>query len=132
MSFIFEMLTHSWSQATKGSDKHDLENWQDFLDKTERDRQRDRIIAWKDRTTPDNYAVNSEESEYYRRSAGFVWRVRDPTGAHKARNHQYLYNLEVYGHKQYTRRDQAQLEAAQRAVDARASSGELGPLSPLE
>eukprot|EP00955_Chlamydomonas_euryale_P044902 353000-Chlamydomonas_euryale.AAC.6 len=31
---------------------------------------RSRIIAWKDRTTPDNFAVNSEEPEYYRRSAG--------------------------------------------------------------
>lgn len=29
-----------------------------------------RIIAWKDRVTPDNFAVNSEEPEYYRRSAG--------------------------------------------------------------
>jgi hypothetical protein len=31
-----------------------------------------RIIAWKDRTTPDNFAVNAEEPEYYRRSAGWV------------------------------------------------------------
>lgn len=31
---------------------------------------RSRIIAWKDRVTPDNFAVNSEEPEYYRRSAG--------------------------------------------------------------
>lgn len=45
---------------------------------------------------------------------------------------QYLYNLEVYGHKQYTRRDQAQLQAAQKSVEARVASGELGPLSPLE
>ena len=31
---------------------------------------RSRIIAWKDRVGPDNFAVNSEEAEYYRRSAG--------------------------------------------------------------
>lgn len=45
---------------------------------------------------------------------------------------QYLYNLEIYGHKQYSRRNKAELEAAQVAVEARAASGELGPLSPLE
>ena len=45
---------------------------------------------------------------------------------------QYLYNLEVYGHKQYSRRDKSDLEAAQVAVEARVASGELGPLSPLE
>uniref|UniRef100_A0A6U2FFM1 Uncharacterized protein n=1 Tax=Chlamydomonas euryale TaxID=1486919 RepID=A0A6U2FFM1_9CHLO len=132
MAFVFEMLTHAWGAATRDADRKDLENWQGFLDATERDRQRDRIIAWKDRTTPDNFAVNSEEPEYYRRSAGFVWRIKDPSGTHKARNHQYLYNLEVYGHKEYTRRDKSELEQAQSKVDSRAATGDLGPLSPLE
>ena len=45
---------------------------------------------------------------------------------------QYLYNLEVYGHKQFSRRDKSDLEAAQVAVESRVASGELGPLSPLE
>lgn len=44
---------------------------------------------------------------------------------------QYLYNLEIYGHKQYTRRDKSELAVAQAAVEARAASGDLGPLSPL-
>ena len=44
---------------------------------------------------------------------------------------QYLYNLEVYGHTIYTRRDKAELEAAQKKVNARAASGEIGPLSPI-
>jgi len=45
---------------------------------------------------------------------------------------QYLYNLEVYGHKEYTRRDKSELEQAQSKVDSRAATGDLGPLSPLE
>jgi hypothetical protein len=45
---------------------------------------------------------------------------------------QYLYNLEVYGHKQYTRRDKADVARAQAAVDSRVSTGDLGPLSPLD
>ena len=45
---------------------------------------------------------------------------------------QYLYNLKVYGHKVYTRRDETELSAAQKAVDAAVKKGELGPLSPLE
>lgn len=45
---------------------------------------------------------------------------------------QYLYNLEVYGHKQYTRRDKGAIAAAQSAVNSRVNTGELGPLSPLE
>ncbi len=45
---------------------------------------------------------------------------------------QYAYNLEVYGHQQFSRRDKAELEAAQKAVLARAASGDLGPLSPLD
>ncbi|GAX74487.1 hypothetical protein CEUSTIGMA_g1936.t1 [Chlamydomonas eustigma] len=131
MSFIFELLQHTWSKTIKDADKEDLKNWQGFLESAEKDRERDRIIAWKDRTTPDNFAVNSEEPEYYRRTAGFLWRIKDATGTHKARNHQYLYNLEVFGHKQYTRRDPAAIAAAQAEVEARVSKGELGPLSPL-
>mmetsp|Transcript_19437 Transcript_19437/g.40665 ORF Transcript_19437/g.40665 Transcript_19437/m.40665 type:complete len:133 (-) Transcript_19437:148-546(-) len=132
MSFVFEMLTNAWGAATKDADNNDLANWHSNLDAQEKDRQRDRIIAWKDRVTPDNFAVNTEEPEYYRRSAGFVWRIKDPSGMHKARNHQYLYNLEVYGHKEYTRRDASELAAAQATVDSRAAIGNLGPLSPLE
>lgn len=45
---------------------------------------------------------------------------------------QYLYNLEVYGHKEYSRRDKSELAAAQNKVEDRAATGELGPLSPLE
>lgn len=127
MSFFLEYLQYSWASAAKDYDAQDLAAWTKFLDTAEKDRQRDRIIAWRDRVTGDNYAVNAEQPEYYRRSAGFVWRVPDTSGKNKARNHQYLYNLEVYGHKQYSRRDKADLAKAQSAVDDR-----LGPLSPLE
>ncbi len=41
MAFILEYLQHSWATASKGADKQDLQNWQDFLDKTEKDRQRE-------------------------------------------------------------------------------------------
>ncbi len=41
MAFVLENLTHAWTAATKNADKHDLENWQDFLDKTEKDRARE-------------------------------------------------------------------------------------------
>lgn len=132
MSFLFEYLNALWASNREGADKADQANWEGFMDSIEKDRQRDRIIAWKDRVTPDNFAVNSEEAEYYRRSAGFVWRIKDPSGTHKARNHQYLYNLDMYGHKEYKRRDKGDLEAAQKKVDARAASGELGPISPLQ
>lgn len=45
---------------------------------------------------------------------------------------QYLYNLEVYGHKQFTRREKSELSKAQSAVESRVISGALGPLSPLD
>lgn len=130
MSFLFEYINHAWGSAAKSYDSADLAAWTQFLEAAEKDRQRDRIISWKDRTTLDDYAVNAEQPEYYRRSAGFVWRVKDSTGTHRARNHQYLYNLEVYGHKVFTRRDKADLVAAEQAVASKAA--ELGPLSPLE
>lgn len=132
MSFVAEYLQGSWAARTKDYDSKDLQTWLNFVEAAEKDRQRDRIIAWKDRVADDNYAVNAGQSEYYRRTAGFVWRIADESGKHKARDHQYLYNLEVYGHKQYTRRDATELGKAQAAVSSRVVSGELGPLSPLE
>ena len=45
---------------------------------------------------------------------------------------QYLYNLEVYGHRHFARRDPAALAKAQQAVTSRVATGELGPLSPLD
>ncbi len=44
---------------------------------------------------------------------------------------QYMYNLKTFGHKTYSRRDQAELVAAEKAVSERVSKGELGGLSPL-
>ncbi|KAL6758483.1 hypothetical protein V8C86DRAFT_2593250 [Haematococcus lacustris] len=132
MAFFWEYLNHSWERALKHSDEHALKNWVEFLDSAERDRQRDRIIAWRDRVSGDNFAVNAGEYEYYRRTSGFLWRIPDATCTHKARDHQYLYNLEKYGHKVYTRRDKASLSTAQQEVERRVTSGELGPLSPLE
>jgi len=44
MAFVFEMLTHAWGAATRDADRKDLENWQGFLDATERDRQREYVI----------------------------------------------------------------------------------------
>lgn len=41
MAFIFELLQNSWAHASKDADKHDLANWNDFLDKLEKDRQRE-------------------------------------------------------------------------------------------
>lgn len=43
-----------------------------------------------------------------------------------------MYNLKTFGHKQYTRRDPAEIAAASKAVAARVKKGELGGLSPLE
>mmetsp|Transcript_18567 Transcript_18567/g.39856 ORF Transcript_18567/g.39856 Transcript_18567/m.39856 type:complete len:132 (+) Transcript_18567:106-501(+) len=131
MSFVFEYLQGAFGRAQAGYDQKDVENWSNFLQQADRDRQRDRLVLWRDRTTTDDFAA-SGDSEYYRRTAGFVWRYKDVTGKHQARNHQYLYNLEVYGHRQYTRRDKADLQAAEQSVQARVVSGELGPLSPLE
>ena len=45
---------------------------------------------------------------------------------------QYLFFLKLYGHKHFSRRDRAELAAAQQAVASKVQSGELGPLSPLE
>lgn len=132
MSFVNEFIQGSWALRTRDYDSNDLKNWLNFVETAEKDRQRDRILAWKDRVTDDNYAANAGVSEYYRRTAGFLWRIPDETGKHKARDHQYLYNLEVYGHKTYTRRTADDLSKAQASVSARVVSGELGPLSPLE
>ena len=44
---------------------------------------------------------------------------------------QYMYNLKTFGHKMYSRRDPAELGAAEKAVSERVSKGELGGLSPL-
>ncbi len=44
---------------------------------------------------------------------------------------QYMYNLQAFGHRTYTRRDPAELSAAQKSVESRVATGELGGLSPL-
>mmetsp|Transcript_13886 Transcript_13886/g.24340 ORF Transcript_13886/g.24340 Transcript_13886/m.24340 type:complete len:133 (+) Transcript_13886:113-511(+) len=132
MAFVGEYLTYLWSRKLPAYDVADLKAWNEFVDGAEKDRQRDRILGWRDRVANDDYAVNSEESEYYRRSAVFAWRIKDPTGKHKARSHQYLYNLEVHGHNVPSRRDKVELAAAQVAVNEKAAVGQLGPLSPLE
>mmetsp|Transcript_9814 Transcript_9814/g.24473 ORF Transcript_9814/g.24473 Transcript_9814/m.24473 type:complete len:133 (-) Transcript_9814:542-940(-) len=132
MSFVTEFIQGTWAARTRDYDSKDLKAWLDFTEQAEKDRQRERILGWKDRVSGDNYAVNAEEPEYYRRTAGFVWRIKDDSGKHKARNHQYLYNLEVYGHKQVSRRDTTELSKAQAAVASRVIAGDLGPLSPLD
>uniref|UniRef100_A0A7S3RAY3 Uncharacterized protein n=1 Tax=Dunaliella tertiolecta TaxID=3047 RepID=A0A7S3RAY3_DUNTE len=132
MSFLKEYLGWKWSEGASDYDAKDLKAWNDYLQSAEKDRQRDRIISWRDFVTTDNATVSTEDPHYYRRTAGFVWRIKDESGKHKARNHSYLYNLELHGHKQYTRRDKKELEAMQQEVNARVATGQLGPLNPLE
>ncbi|KXZ43901.1 hypothetical protein GPECTOR_78g89 [Gonium pectorale] len=129
MAFILDYLAYTWEK--NNSDAASYKEWADFLDVAEKDRQRDRIIAWRDRVMYDDYAVNSEEPIVYKRTAGFVWREVDPTGKAKNRNHTYMYNLKAFGHRQYSRRDASELAAAEQAVAQRVSKGELGGLSPL-
>lgn len=131
MFFLFEYFQNSWAAGTEARDAADKANWEDTWNRQEKERQRDRILAWRDRVAHNDYAANSEDSEFYYRSAGTVWRFQDPTGTHKARNHQYLYNLEVLGHKTYSRRDPQELAAAHADVATRVASGELGALSPV-
>ncbi|EFJ45943.1 hypothetical protein VOLCADRAFT_105741 [Volvox carteri f. nagariensis] len=129
MAFILEYLSYAWNK--NNDDAASYKEWTEFLDVAEKDRRRDRIIAWRERVMYDDYAVNSEEPIVYKRTAGFVWREVDHTGKHKNRNHTYLYNLHSFGHRVYTRRDPAEIAAAAKSVEDRVSQGELGGLSPL-
>ncbi|PNW80103.1 hypothetical protein CHLRE_08g378050v5 [Chlamydomonas reinhardtii] len=129
MAYILDFLSYMWEK--NNDDSASYKEWQDFLDVAEKDRRRDRIIAWRERTMYDDYAANAEEPIIYKRTAGFVWREVDPTGQAKNRNHTYMYNLKTFGHRSYTRRDPSELQAAATSVEARVKSGELGGLSPL-
>eukprot|EP00798_Chlamydomonas_sp_ICE-L_P003355 gene3355-13385_t len=124
MSFVLEYISGLWETGSSKNDQADFNQWQGYLEKEGDNRKRDRILLWKDRVTHDDYAVNSEEPEFYRRTAGFVWRFKDETG--------YLYNMKVYGHRVFTRREDSDLQAAHGNVANRAATGDLGPLSPLD
>lgn len=129
MAFLLDYFAYLWDK--NNDDAASYKEWQQFLDVAEKDRRRDRIISWRERTMYDDYAANAEEPIIYKRTAGFVWRQVDPTGTHKNRNHTYMYNLQTFGHRTYTRRDPAELSAAQNSVESRVATGELGGLSPL-
>ncbi|PNH06869.1 hypothetical protein TSOC_006719 [Tetrabaena socialis] len=129
MAFILDYFSYIWEKNNSDADSY--KEWSGFLDVAEKDRRRDRIIAWRDRTMYDDYAANAEEPIIYKRTAGFVWRQLDPTGQAKNRNHTYMYNLQTFGHRTYSRRDGAELTAASKSVAERVKKGELGGLSPL-
>ncbi|GFR51650.1 hypothetical protein Agub_g14082, partial [Astrephomene gubernaculifera] len=129
MAFLLDYFAYQWEKQNNDADSY--KEWSEFLDVAEKDRRRDRIIAWRERVMYDDYAVNAEEPIVYKRTAGFVWREVDHTGTHKNRNHTYMYNLKSFGHKMYSRRDTAELTAAEKAVAERVRKGELGGLSPL-
>ncbi|GLI68235.1 hypothetical protein VaNZ11_012585 [Volvox africanus] len=129
MAFILEYLSYVWTK--NNDDAASYKEWTDFLDVAEKDRRRDRIISWRERVMYDDYAVNAEEPIVYKRTAGFVWREVDHTGKHKNHNHTYMYNLQTFGHRVYSRRDPAELAAAHAVVADRVTKGDLGGLSPL-
>lgn len=41
MAFVLEFLQNTRASATRDADQKDLANWQDFLDRTEKDRARE-------------------------------------------------------------------------------------------
>nr|7AR9_i Chain i, NUOP5 [Polytomella sp. Pringsheim 198.80]7ARD_i Chain i, NUOP5 [Polytomella sp. Pringsheim 198.80] len=127
--FFFEFLQGKISDSQKEVDSQ--AEWYAEYDKLEKARQKRRIWKWRDSDSRDEYAINAEEPVIYIRSSLFGRTEVDPTGKNTNRNHQYLYNLKVLGHKTYTRRDPNELQKAQAEVDTLSAAGRLGPLSPF-
>ncbi|MEW5310904.1 MAG: hypothetical protein WDW38_002658 [Sanguina aurantia] len=234
MSSVLTYLQNSWSRSNP--DAASKENWEATMDVVEKDRQRDRILAWRDRVGGNDCPVRRElapwrsdavcpnttgpgssrralgltqaaakvstqrhvsgrshgaggvspsgpgsssrgrarscrnpRSDTARRLTGHTARTQrwhsvvrraapegdacTRAGLHACCAHQsahkitaactgivypthvarpYLYNLEVYGHKVYSRRSAKDIASADEENSRRVEAGELGPLSPLD
>ncbi|MEW5301649.1 MAG: hypothetical protein WDW36_004496 [Sanguina aurantia] len=155
MSSVLTYLQNSWSRSNP--DAASKENWEATMDVVEKDRQRDRILAWRDRVGGNDCPVRRELAPW--RSDAVCPNTTGPGSSRRAlgltqaaakvstqrhvsgRSHgaggvspsgPYLYNLEVYGHKVYSRRSAKDIASADEENSRRVEAGELGPLSPLD